>query len=510
MRRTGLTVVTLAAAVLGWLLLAAPTTLGGSTTYVRVHGISMEPRFHTGDLAILRQADQYEPGDVVAYRSQLLGTAVMHRIVEDRDGHYTFKGDNNSWLDPEHPTRADLIGRLVVRVPHGGTWLARLASPPYLAAAAVLLLSAGGTAARSRHRRKRRPMARHASRSSRPASLAVLPAQLRVAAALTAATAVVGTVLAALAWAGPVQTAVSGQQPSGRSMVFSYTATVPASAAYDTTTVTSPDPIFRKLTNTITVRYAYTGGPGTLRLDADLSTPAGWRSTMAITPRTAFTTDGYQGSARLNLDTLDARAQAAAAATGIPATQVDVAIVATVSTPGAGDFTPRLQLALTPLQLTLAGDGKGLTVADAVTVPHTTGTPRTLPVLGHQLGVSTARTLGAALLLVAVFAAAVLLVVARRLRPLNEAAAIRARYGSLLVPIHPMSTPAGQQIVDVTDFITLARLAERTGLLILHWSRSDVATFVIQDEATTYRYRTGSTGAAPDQTWLDFDAPIDA
>jgi hypothetical protein len=28
-------------------------------------------------------------------------------------------------------------------------------------------------------------------------------------------------------------------------------------------------------------------------------------------------------------------------------------------------------------------------------------------------------------------------------------------------------------------------------LLVLHWSRSGVETFVVQDDATTYRYRTG-------------------
>ena len=34
-----------------------PSGLGGGTTYVSTHGISMEPRFHTGDLAVLRAAD---------------------------------------------------------------------------------------------------------------------------------------------------------------------------------------------------------------------------------------------------------------------------------------------------------------------------------------------------------------------------------------------------------------------------------------------------------------------
>ena len=53
-----------------------PTALGGGTTYVSTHGSSMEPRFSTGDLAILRPAGSYEVGDVVAYRSESLDTIV--------------------------------------------------------------------------------------------------------------------------------------------------------------------------------------------------------------------------------------------------------------------------------------------------------------------------------------------------------------------------------------------------------------------------------------------------
>jgi signal peptidase I len=41
----------------------------------------------------------------------------------------------------------------------------------------------------------------------------------------------------------------------------------------------------------------------------------------------------------------------------------------------------------------------------------------------------------------------------------------------------------------VTEFKTLTRLAERYELLILHWSRNNVETFVVQDEGTTYLYR---------------------
>ena len=44
-------------------------------------------------------------------------------------------------------------------------------------------------------------------------------------------------------------------------------------------------------------------------------------------------------------------------------------------------------------------------------------------------------------------------------------------------------------MVDVPDFAALAKLAERYGLLMMHWTRSGIDTYVVQDEGTTYRFR---------------------
>jgi hypothetical protein len=60
------------------------------------------------------------------------------------------------------------------------------------------------------------------------------------------------------------------------------------------------------------------------------------------------------------------------------------------------------------------------------------------------------------------------------------------------VPVDPTPAPPGRPVIEVTEFTTLVKLAERYGLLILHWTRSDVETFVVQDEGTTYLYRTGA------------------
>ncbi|GAP60591.1 hypothetical protein AHiyo1_41510 [Arthrobacter sp. Hiyo1] len=87
---------------------------------------------------------------------------------------------------------------------------------------------------------------------------------------------------------------------------------------------------------------------------------------------------------------------------------------------------------------------------------------------------------------------AITVVFARRTAPVDEAAAIRRRYAALLVRVHPMPAPQSRPVIDVTTFSTLAKLAERYGLLVLHWARSGVETFVVQDENITYRYRPGN------------------
>src|SRR5665811_1860582 len=155
-----------------------------------------------------------------------------------------------------------------------------------------------------------------------------------------------GLALAAWAWAGPVTKASTSQEQADRSMTFSYTASVPQTPAYDGTTVRSPDPVFRKLTNIVDVHFAYQGTPGTVTVSAELSTAGGWHSTVPLAAPTTFTTTGYDATVRLDLLALDARAQAAAAVTGLPANQVTVAVIPRVATTDGAHFAPSVSLSL--------------------------------------------------------------------------------------------------------------------------------------------------------------------
>ena len=140
-----LTVLVLAA---GWWLLAPPK-LGGSTAFTNVDGSSMLPKLHGSDLVAVREADTYRVGDVVAYHSPLIHRVVLHRIVRIRaDGHYVLKGDHNAYLDPDHPTREQVVGRLWFHIPSVGRAVNMLHVPWIVAAIAAILVLALGLGGR--------------------------------------------------------------------------------------------------------------------------------------------------------------------------------------------------------------------------------------------------------------------------------------------------------------------------------------------------------------------------
>lgn len=494
MRKLGAVAIALLA---GSALAVAALVLTGVVAVVTTHGTSMQPRLHAGDLVVVAPAATYAVGDSVAYHSEDLDTTVLHRIVAVEDGRYTFRGDNNSWLDPERPTEDLLIGKELLHIPGGGIWLDRLTSPIGPGLLAFVLLATGASAARTRRaRRRRRTMSQHAARGRGGRPFAGLPRWATSTAAAAALVGALGAALGAFAWTTPATGAAAGVEPRAQRMVFSYSASVRPSPAYDDTIVIAPQPVFRRLADTVEVAYEYSGAPGTVAVAAELSTASGWTATVPLQPDESFEADHHDGSVGLDLDALERRAERAAAATGIPAGDVTVEVAATVTTE-RGEFEAGLPFVLSPLQLTLSGDRAALTVGGTAPVAPS-GDP-TLSLLGREIPVGTARIASVGMVVAALLAGLLLVVVARVTAPATELAAIRRRHGHLLVDVQPYAPPPGVPVVDVEDFATLARVAERYELLVLHWGRSDVHTFFVADQGAAYRYRTrsGAAEAAP-------------
>jgi signal peptidase len=132
----------------GWLLLVGalalvallwPQSLGGSVAYVRVDGHSMDPTFHTGDLAVVRRQSSYAIGDPVAYRIPEgefgAGALVIHRLIGGNGtAGFVTQGDNKTIKDDWHPRTADIVGRVRYNLPGAGTTAAELTKPVYLGA----------------------------------------------------------------------------------------------------------------------------------------------------------------------------------------------------------------------------------------------------------------------------------------------------------------------------------------------------------------------------------------
>ena len=331
-----------------------------------------------------------------------------------------------------------------------------------------------------------------------------LPPVLVPLAYASAAIGLLGAVLGFLAWTAPTTQTATHTGPS-RTVTFSYTAQVPPTPAYDDTTVESPDPVFRKLAQNVQVDYHYTGEPGTVSVSAELAAANGWRTTIPLAPKTTFTDPEHHASVELDLRALDRRVQRAGQAIGLPMDQVTLTLTPRFTSADGNAFEPELPLTLSPTALALSDPATLQADADPTETTEATE-PRQLTILGATLAVPTARTLSAALLALALLAALALHTAARTTQPATEGAAIRRRYGQILVPVEPMTMPAGRPVVDVTDMPTLVKLAERYGLLVLHWTRADLDTFIVADENTTYRYRASTPAPeTPQESPLEAD-----
>lgn len=130
-----------------WAVVLRPQALGGPVTYLVIRGDSMEPTYRTGDLLVVRAAERYAVGDIVAYRVPAgdvgAGHLVVHRIAAgDGDAGYLMQGDNNPSVDPWMPRSSDIAGRAWVAVPGVGRMLTFLHRPAAAGALAVALLVA--------------------------------------------------------------------------------------------------------------------------------------------------------------------------------------------------------------------------------------------------------------------------------------------------------------------------------------------------------------------------------
>jgi signal peptidase I len=517
----------------------APIPLGGSTTYVVTHGISMEPRFHTGDLAIVRAQSSYHVGEIVAYQNRMLHTVVLHRIVGREGGRYLFKGDHNNFVDFEHPAASQLIGALWLHIPGVGADLQSIRSPALigaLVAVGVLLLTGAAFARRRRLRRRERrggegaqPPSPHLPRNPATPVAAVLTVGLLLALPFL--------LLALLAFTRSPTAQRPYTVPYTQSGKLSYTAETPAGPTYPEGKATTGDPLFTRVVKAVEFTFGYrldaagrrTLG-GTASLDAIVASTDGWQRTIELAPPTRFHGSHAQVAGTLDLTSLLALIHSVQTTTKVSGSYT-LTLVPHVTANGSLDalplhakFAPQVKFSLTEFEAepivggsSAAASPTGEQPAEGPFAPTVPGSatgkhaePATLALGIATLSVTTARKV--ALVAIASILALVLATLAclgllqallASSRPRDEAASIRAKYGRFIVPVARVWQLPGVPVIDVEDMEALVQIAEHYDRSILHETAEDGEAFWVTDESGQFRYALGAWASAADGEPVD-------
>ncbi len=507
----------------------APIQFGGQAAYVIVNGISMEPGMHGGDLAILRQAPDYQVGDVVTYRHPQIGP-VIHRIIALDGDRFVFKGDNNTWIDSYQPTRAECIGKLWIYVPSAGSVLEQLRLPRNMAVlAAVLGVMVVTTVTSGPDRRQWRPQGRSplltvrfvfSGREQRqPRRGRQLGEQSRAMNYAGTSREAVFFVLAVLSFASLLLGAFAFSRLTSRTVAddityeqigeFSYSAAAPP-GVYDAGGVHTGDPVFRNLSSAVTVDFVYRlAGDrpaemrGTYRLIAEVSDISGWKRTIELQPETAFSGGTFTASRGVDLTRMQALIDSFEKQTGLARPQYTLAVVPEIVIQGSlagedlrDEFAPRLEFQFDKLQMQFVKDGSRTTdplkPSQKGLLKHSITQPNTLALLGLTLEVTTARTLAMAGLALAVGGLLLFGLLMSRAAQGDMAVRIKLKYGPLLIAIRESELGASGRVVDVATIEDLAKLAEQTGHMILHTESGVAHRYFVHHGDMVYRYEIGS------------------
>jgi signal peptidase I len=515
----------LAILALFWVFFA-PVQLGGSTLYSATVGDSMEPLFHAGDLAIVRRSPSYRVGDIVLYESEVLHRPVLHRIIVVQNGHYFFKGDHNTFVDPGYATSKDLLGKLWIHVPKAGTILSWFGAPSHtamLAAIAVGFLFVGAAGGGKRRRRRRTPKGASPGQP-RPAmrGLSGFIHRPRKSAEniIAAIAAILAAVLIAAGFGATLARtqSVTGFHQTGR---FSYSAkTLHPSTTYPDGTARSGQPIYLSVIRDISVAFSYRFVSklshrvhGTVALKALLTSGGSWHHVYTLEKAKAFTGDSARIAGRFDLRQLQALTAQISLEAGTAGANYTVQLEPIVHVTGTvggqrikSQFVPVLPFTLSPAVLdlsipqTVAPPGATYAAPSAAQTLSTglnptqpgmvsARVPNYLSVIRYRFTVSSVRGVGLAL---AGFA--LLAFLWKLLRPRREVWShekrIAVRYGVVLVDVAALiaDTPNSRTTI-VPDFESLAKLAQYCERPVLRESHEQYVAYAVEDEGRLYVHR---------------------
>lgn len=501
----------IAAVVLGWIFLA-PRPLGGPVSYVVTDGISMQPRLTEGDLVIVREAEEYGIGDVVAYDSRSLQRVVLHRIVGKEGDRFLLQGDNNDFIDEDRPTQDDFHGKEWIVLPGVGKalgWVGNPMNAAIVAGLATLLILGGAWGFGKRSREPRRS----ASGDTRPSMRASSPFTPYLAGA--AALCLIGTVFL---FALPEERQRSRETKHASSGSFSYTGNAERSPVYPDGSVRTGDPIFMNLVDELDVAFDYSFAAraehevvGTAELRAELSDGSGWHRTLGRLDTAVVEDDQAALTGTVDLVTLRRLIARVQALTGVALPSYTLTLEPKVQIAGtvAGQaideaFTPQLRFQVDHLKMSVPeapAPGTGEQTIDPLR-PSQPGAVEVAYTERNTVGAGPLRVPveSARMVLAAVALICLLLLVSSLLRgrDVEEPVAIQRTYGAWMVDVASTRATAERKAIEMRSMEGLAQLADRYNRAILHDVHEGIHSYVVEEEGIAYWYQAfESTARAP-------------
>ncbi|MEJ2011663.1 MAG: signal peptidase I [Anaerolineales bacterium] len=487
-----------------WIVLA-PTKFGGQASYVMVAGASMEPTLKRGDLVIVREAQSYEVGQIVTYRHPTIGP-IIHRIIDRQGSRYTFKGDNNDWVDSYQPTASEIVGAAWIYLPGAANWLLKLRMPAGLAllsiTTAVILMMTLSRNSNSTRKQDRKET--FVSRSERFASWAE---NLDGAFFALGAIAFAALLLGLFAFTRPMTVSAPDDIAFEHHGRFNYHAGGPP-GVYDGGKLVVGDPVFHQLVPEIGVDFDYqfisratSELEGSYSMSAVVSDASGWRRRIELIPETGFDGAELEIGSRVDVEQIVGLTQLLQERTGTQRKVFNVDIIPELKIAGTLDgqafedqFAPLLSFQLDDLEMylrgpdPLSGEGDPLAPSSGGFLPRARTEPTTISILGLDLTVESARWtagLGFGIGLAGIFG---LWLAVRGVSQHDRAAEIQIQYGSLLIEVEQLELQPGLKQTDVRSIDDLAKLAERSGGMILHIDRGEEHVYCVKVDEICYRY----------------------
>ena len=512
-----------------WLAFA-PTQAGGLASYIVVIGNSMEPKFHIGDLVVVHEEARYQAGDAVVYRNQDLENYVFHRIVEEELERFTLQGDNNSWTDEYQPARDEIIGKLWLHIPKGGSVLQNIRNPYIMAGIAGvlgLILATGFLGNKPKGRKhmekdwftsikqKLRDWFTSSGGSEPPKAPSNQGILLEGSFFFLGLVAFASIVLGIISFSRPTTRTVKNDVVYDQLGIFAYSASAPQ-GVYDANAVKSGDPIFPKLTCVVDVTFQYTliaqkaeNISGTYQLTAVIAEPAGgWQRMVPLQDEAVFSGNSVGTNAKLDLCKIEEIAESLEQTTDFRPSSYTLTVSPNIKVTGTisgraldATFDPELQFRYDRVRFYIQNDdqqGDTLNLTETSILSNQRTEANTMRLIGMEPAISTLRLI-AVIGLVASLGG--LLFLSMRLQNLSNtdpASFIRTRYEAMMIDIQSADMIDASTLVEVSSIEDLAKLAERFNAMILHAEFSQAHAYYVQTEGTMYRFVLNSqkTGSA--------------